>query len=840
MRKIQFKIFIILSSILFIISLSKVTYAAFIKNTSTNGSITTIKLDAILLKGTEFNSKIKNLANGNTITKIERADTLLISLTDENIVSTGDIKIYAWYDSGVIYYYSEEETIYLNEDSSSLLNGLTNLTSADLKTLDSSKVTNISNIFNNCDNLTEIDLSSLDLSKVTSSSNVFSNSLRKIVTPKKLSNEIILPTNFYDEEGNSYLKLDSNTPKNATLINGYKVTFNGNGGKGSETFKIVYKSEKIGELPTAKRNCYEFNGWSVDLEGTSYINSETIIDRDITYYAIWIYDTTTHRITYNANGGKFSNNATTNTITQSCLETKYSHTDNIGDDGVPYYHTYNFSNGSESYYDYYRSNQATNDVISFENASSLYVDLTYATERNEAYLHVFDKEYSGEVKAIMNQGQIMTLNGIRNYKIESIHVGEDYLEPTNSDRFLVNSNTVTFSFYAAPGGVLRSYGYYAKVTPMPSSYKVPTYTNRTFDGWYTDKDCTDGNEVNFDNITEDMTLYAKWVYAITYVNSYEIYSRYLDGGAYDGTYYYQVHKIKPGNNLASTSFPETTSFEYEGKWFMGWGRSLNSSTFISSSYVPTSNMKLYGVWGYNVNFNALGGTVSPENRLVIPGNSIGELPNPLRDNYTFEGWFDSYEGSSYQNGSGNQIYSTTIPISSTTYYARWLKDTVWAEDVSYNGGYSSYTVQGILDTINSIIGGSSYKDGYYFGTSDYINDIIYSENYNDLISKNKNIFIKVYNNVKYLCIYNEDTDTEPQCFSDKKYNDSKNNLKNYFGNENCNDYGETISCYKDDINISIDKNTNYVNGNTSNQSCSFYNNDKGATYGGGFNCYSNN
>lgn len=41
----------------------------------------------------------------------------------------------------------------------------------------------------------------------------------------------------------------------------------------------------------------------------------------------------------------------------------------------------------------------------------------------------------------------------------------------------------------------------------------PTRPLHGFEGWYTDPDCTDGNEYDFENtpITEDITLYAKWV-----------------------------------------------------------------------------------------------------------------------------------------------------------------------------------------------------------------------------------------------------------------------------------------------------------------------------------------
>ena len=44
--------------------------------------------------------------------------------------------------------------------------------------------------------------------------------------------------------------------------------------------------------------------------------------------------------------------------------------------------------------------------------------------------------------------------------------------------------------------------------------KEPTKRGYTFDGWYTDKDCTSGNEFTFgDTLASDITLYAKWTAA---------------------------------------------------------------------------------------------------------------------------------------------------------------------------------------------------------------------------------------------------------------------------------------------------------------------------------------
>ncbi len=111
----------------------------------------------------------------------------------------------------------------------------------------------------------------------------------------------------------------------------------------------------------------------------------------------------------------------------------------------------------------------------------------------------------------------------------------------------------------------------------------PTKTGYTLAGWYKDKDCTEGNEFDFDKdtITEETTLYAKWVaaeYSITY---------------YDGT---KVLNLAPdkyiyGEGIAEDKMPKA---EKTGYTFDGW---YDSATFdkqvTSIAKDATGDVKLY-------------------------------------------------------------------------------------------------------------------------------------------------------------------------------------------------------------------------------------------------------
>ena len=92
---------------------------------------------------------------------------------------------------------------------------------------------------------------------------------------------------------------------------------------------------------------------------------------------------------------------------------------------------------------------------------------------------------------------------------------------------------------------------------------------------------------------------------------------------------------------------------------------------------------------YSISFNANGGTVSETNRTIDQGDEVGELPNPTRGTYIFDGWFTEAEG-------GAQIDEHTVPTKNVTYYAHWHFNSS-NEIVSFN----SYTpvIQEYFDSI---------------------------------------------------------------------------------------------------------------------------------------------
>ncbi len=86
------------------------------------------------------------------------------------------------------------------------------------------------------------------------------------------------------------------------------------------------------------------------------------------------------------------------------------------------------------------------------------------------------------------------------------------------------------------------------------------------------------------------------------------------------------------------------------------------------TYTATETVSI----GVTVTFNAGEGTVDPATKEVTPGEAIGELPVPTReDGWVFIGWFTEPAASYLAAGQGTEVTAETVIEEDTTVYAHW-------------------------------------------------------------------------------------------------------------------------------------------------------------------------
>ena len=214
-----------------------------------------------------------------------------------------------------------------------------------------------------------------------------------------------------------------------------------------------------------------------------------------------------HTITYHSgSAGSFEDDSDTNIVgykEKQVPVSKYSHTNNISDNGIR-------SGG-------FGNNQKLKDVVTIPNAESIHVDIRYGTQgASTSYgrLYVVPGEYTGDITTTEPEGTLATLSGYSNnsqYNTASYDISED---------------TVTFGFYSGnntfynTGSGKSSYGYYAVVTGTSivqeinsGSYVDPTPLDEDyrFVSWSTEPDGS-GDTVNPAKVRTDMDLYAQYEY----------------------------------------------------------------------------------------------------------------------------------------------------------------------------------------------------------------------------------------------------------------------------------------------------------------------------------------
>jgi uncharacterized repeat protein (TIGR02543 family) len=229
-------------------------------------------------------------------------------------------------------------------------------------------------------------------------------------------------------------------------------------------------------------------------------------------------------------------------------------------------------------------------------------------------------------------------------KVTSIEVGTTGNQTLYAQFEEDEQYTVTFN--DSNGGITTETLYYGYVT-KPTDPVRPGYT---FIGWFKDMEGLMAYDFEFDIVSANITLYAKWEiveYTITY---------HLNGGetANPSTYTIETPSI---TLLAATKF---------GYTFTGWSNAEVDGTIVTQ--VPlgtTGNLNFYAQYdaiAYTIDYMLDGGTLDLPNptSYQITSDTI-TLNGASKEGYEFAGWFDAEsEGILYTQISSGSTGNITL------------------------------------------------------------------------------------------------------------------------------------------------------------------------------------
>ena len=226
----------------------------------------------------------------------------------------------------------------------------------------------------------------------------------------------------------------------------------------------------------------------------------------------------------------------------------------------------------------------------------------------------------------------LTMNKNAKLSGQPIDTGDVINDTTNTPE--PNGTPVTVIYKDGSGEYAKQIVQKGEKAVKPDDPKV---NGLTFGGWYTDEDCTDGNEYNFTApVTKGLTLTAKWtanLYTITFDT---------DGGS----------AVAPITQDYGTDITAPADPTREGYTFIGWDTEIPTT-------MPAENMTIKAQWRinrYTITFDTDGGSaVAPITQDY--GTDITAPADPTREGYTFIGW--------------DTEIPTTMPAGDMTITAKW-------------------------------------------------------------------------------------------------------------------------------------------------------------------------
>jgi uncharacterized repeat protein (TIGR02543 family) len=465
----------------------------------------------------------------------------------------------------------------------------------------------------------------------------------------------------------------------------YEVSFELNGGAEAgasvRPVSVTYDTA-YGILPTVERTGYTFNGWYLDSETfKNRIDGSSIVKTagDHTLYAKWVANE--YIVVFELNGGTVGVGVSDDPI-------KVTYDSPYGELPIAVAKGYTFDG-------WYLDNETFKEKVTEDTiVKKAELHRLYAGWKINKYEVTFELNGGviiGDDSEKINVTYNSEYGELPNVEKEGYTFGGWYLdngtfenEITENTILVIDENHTIYVKWIANEyeASFELNGGVGVADPITVAYDTaygelpsPTKEGYTFNGWHLD-DETYRNRVDSNSIVktaENHILYAKWI-----ANEYEV--------------TFDVGTGVLGDSMMVTydsTYGELPSPTKEGYTFRGWyldGETFNDEIESSSMVTIDKNHTLYARWGvnkYTASFELNGGVGLAEPIIVTYDAAYGELPNPTKEGYTFNGWY-------LENLYVNMITSNSIVTKTEEHilYAKWVANE-YIVSFNSNGGSSA-------------------------------------------------------------------------------------------------------------------------------------------------------
>lgn len=458
----------------------------------------------------------------------------------------------------------------------------------------------------------------------------------------------------------------------------YTVTFDKNTGdtEASPAVKLVQAGgNSLGSLPISptKRGMY-FQEWNTMPDGAGEtITANTVIDSNITAYAIWS-DKQVFTVTFNPNNGNWS--GSTNPITVSTINGV------VGDNMPPppsqsnkYFMGWNTtSNGNGSWF---------NSATAVTGSIPVYAQWANNANKSAVFYNNFTPDGGSIIASIYSNGNSNNFNGTLPIITRSgYNFGGWYLNDKTCSGTAVTGISQEGSYYAkwtaaTYTATFNGNGGSDTVNYVPLNKTItsglfgdmptpePTRAGYQFIEWNRNPAGTGEAIYPTSVILGDITIYAIW-------KSSRMVTFHANGGKLMNADGNEVDtQLVNAVDGSLEYFPQPP---YRGDYtFLGWGTSADTTTVVDIRNV-SAYTDLYAIWSpvYNVIFYANNGNwggapAVTETNVVTAYGSVLYIPDaPTRTNYTFSGWNTKADGS-------GTAFTMSTPVNdyNTNVYAMW-------------------------------------------------------------------------------------------------------------------------------------------------------------------------